>query len=136
MKRFIHLLSALVRRFPLGVLIGAVLLTLVFGSFIRDQQTASGNEGFSPDSEEFAASNTIEEVFPETTAPVQVVFKSSIDDVLTIRTTLTRLTMAKIEHEYQVLRNDETLATARVTLALVDRTGTVQQVPDWVREIY
>jgi acyl-CoA thioester hydrolase len=58
------------------------------------------------------------------------------DDVLTVRTKLARVTMAKIEHEYQLLRDEETLATARVTLALVDRTGAVQQVPPWVRDIY
>ena len=58
------------------------------------------------------------------------------DDVLTIRTTLTRVTMAKIEHEYQLLRDDETLATAHVTLALVDRTGTAQPVPQWLIDIY
>src|SRR5277367_707018 len=29
------------------------------------------------------------------------------DDVLTLRTTVTRVTAAKIEHEYQLLRGDE-----------------------------
>ena len=54
------------------------------------------------------------------------------DDLVTVRTTLARVSQAKIEHEYELLRGDETLATARVTLALVDRQGTVQQVPEWM----
>lgn len=52
------------------------------------------------------------------------------DDLLTIRTSLQRVTPAKIEHEYHVLRDDQLLATGHVTLALVDRDGTIQRVPD------
>ena len=58
------------------------------------------------------------------------------DDLLTVRTTLSSISMAKIEHEYVVLRDDEELATARITLALVDRSGKVQPVPDWLQEVY
>jgi len=83
LKRFIHILSEAVRRAPLAILIGAVVLTLVFGAFTTQQQTATGNEGFSPDSEEFLASQTIGDVFPESTAPVQVVFESDSGDLLT-----------------------------------------------------
>jgi len=56
------------------------------------------------------------------------------DDVLTIRATLHAVTAAKIEHEYVVTRGAERLATGRVILALVDRSGRVQKVPDWLRE--
>jgi acyl-CoA thioester hydrolase len=55
------------------------------------------------------------------------------DDVLTLRTTTTRITAVKIEHAYQLLRGDELLAEAHSTLACVDRTGTVQRVPEWLR---
>jgi acyl-CoA thioester hydrolase len=55
------------------------------------------------------------------------------DDVLTLRTTTTRVTAAKIEHEYQLRRGDELLAEGHSTLACVDRQGTVQRVPDWLR---
>jgi acyl-CoA thioester hydrolase len=58
------------------------------------------------------------------------------DDLLTLRTTLANISMAKIEHDYEVLRDGERLASARVTLALVDRSGAVQPVPQWFREIY
>lgn len=56
------------------------------------------------------------------------------DDLLTIRTLIKRITPAKIEHEYQVWRETERLATAHVTLALVDRRGEVMRVPDWLLE--
>jgi len=57
------------------------------------------------------------------------------DDLVTVRTTLAGVSLAKIEHEYELLRGDETLATARVTLALVDREGTVQPVPEWMQDL-
>jgi len=83
LKRFIHILSEVVRRAPLAILIGAVVLTLVLGAFTTQQQTATGNEGFSPDSEEFLASQTIGDFFPESTVPVQVVFAAESGDLLT-----------------------------------------------------
>jgi acyl-CoA thioester hydrolase len=56
------------------------------------------------------------------------------DDVLTLRTTITRVTQAKIEHQYDLFRDGESLATGFVTLAVVDRTGKVQPVPEWMQE--
>ncbi len=54
------------------------------------------------------------------------------DDIVTIRTIISRITAAKIEHEYQMSRDGERVATAHVTLALVDRNGVVQRVPEWL----
>ncbi len=54
------------------------------------------------------------------------------DDLLTIQTTIKRVTSAKIEHEYVVYRQGEQLAQAQMTLAVVDREGVVQRVPDWM----
>ncbi len=54
------------------------------------------------------------------------------DDLLTIKTKITRITAAKIEHEYQVFRGEEQLAQAQVTLAVVNRAGAVQPVPEWM----
>ena len=56
------------------------------------------------------------------------------DDLVTVRTTLAGVSMAKIEHEYELLRSEERLATAHVTMALVDRSGTVQPIPEWLQE--
>ncbi len=83
MKRFVSLLEAAVRRSPWAVLVGSVLLTVVFASFIRFQETASGNEGFSPDSEEFLAAQLIADEFDTSSiAAVQVIFTSDTGDVL------------------------------------------------------
>ena len=54
------------------------------------------------------------------------------DDLLTLQTTITRVTQAKIEHEYRLLRDDELLAVGKVTLAMVDREGNVCRVPEWL----
>ena len=58
------------------------------------------------------------------------------DDLLTVRTTLAKITAAKIIHEYVLFRDDEQLATATVTLAVVNRDGQVQRVPEWLQDIY
>jgi len=55
------------------------------------------------------------------------------DDLLRLRTTVTRVTQAKIEHRYELLRDGELLATGHTTLAVVDRSGEVLPVPEWMR---
>jgi acyl-CoA thioester hydrolase len=52
------------------------------------------------------------------------------DDVLRIRTTVRRVTLARIEHQYEIFRRDELLAVGHVVLAMVDRQGKVQPVPE------
>jgi acyl-CoA thioester hydrolase len=54
------------------------------------------------------------------------------DDLLTVRTKLKRVTPAKIEHEYEILRDGERLAQGYVTLAMVDREGKAQRIPPWM----
>jgi acyl-CoA thioester hydrolase len=54
------------------------------------------------------------------------------DDELTLRTKISRATMAKLEHEYELRRGDTILTTARSVLACVDKTGRVQRMPDSV----
>ncbi|OFW66907.1 MAG: hypothetical protein A2Z12_01040 [Actinobacteria bacterium RBG_16_68_21] len=84
MKLIIRFLSAAVGRAPKAVLVGALALTLVFGFFMPQAQTATGNEGFSPDSAEFIALQTIDEVFSDNSeVAVQVVFDGSADDIIT-----------------------------------------------------
>ncbi|MCE5267857.1 MAG: acyl-CoA thioesterase [Planctomycetaceae bacterium] len=56
------------------------------------------------------------------------------DDVLRLRTTIVRVTTAKIEHRYELFRDQELLATGLTTLAVIDRSGRVQLVPEWMRE--
>jgi len=52
------------------------------------------------------------------------------DDLLVIRTRITRVSPAKIEHHYLVLRDGESLAEGQVVLAVVNVQGVVQRVPD------
>jgi acyl-CoA thioester hydrolase len=52
------------------------------------------------------------------------------DDLLTIRTTVARVTHVKIIHEYHVLRDGVLLAEGHSTLACVDREGKPQALPD------
>jgi acyl-CoA thioester hydrolase len=51
------------------------------------------------------------------------------DDALVLRTTLTRVTPVRIEHSYQLLRQEELLAEGETTLACVDKDGRLQALP-------
>jgi acyl-CoA thioester hydrolase len=55
------------------------------------------------------------------------------DDVVRLRTTTTRVTGAKVEHDYELYRGEELLCKAHSVLACIDRTGNVQRIPDWLR---
>lgn len=61
------------------------------------------------------------------------------DDVIEITTRITKVTAAKIVHEYQIRRVEEidnsnlaadVLVDATVTLAVINRDGQLQRVPD------
>ena len=52
------------------------------------------------------------------------------DDLLVVRTTLTGLSGARLEHDYEVRRDSELLATAHSVLACVDRDGRVRRIAD------
>ena len=55
------------------------------------------------------------------------------DDLLTLRTSVARVTHVKIVHEYKLLRDGELLAEGRTTLACVDREGRPQALPGMLR---
>jgi acyl-CoA thioester hydrolase len=52
------------------------------------------------------------------------------DDALRLETRISRVTPAKLEHHYRLLRGDELLAEADSVLACVDRSGQVQRIPE------
>ncbi len=52
------------------------------------------------------------------------------DDVLTLRTTVERVTHVKIVHKYEVFRAGLLLAEGHSTLACVDRDGRPQALPE------
>jgi len=55
------------------------------------------------------------------------------DDLLTLRTTVARVTHVKIVHRYEVFRDGVLLAEGHSTLACVDRVGKPQALPDTLR---
>lgn len=55
------------------------------------------------------------------------------DDVLTVRTTVTRTSPVRLEHMYEVFTPDGHLCCeGSSTLACVDAGGKVQPMPDWL----
>ena len=69
-------------------------------------------------------------------ARVEVRYRSPAryDDVLTLRTTVTRTTPVRIEHKYEVLRDGTLVAEGESTLACVDRSGRLQALPEWMQK--
>ncbi|MBX6315786.1 MAG: acyl-CoA thioesterase [Isosphaeraceae bacterium] len=56
------------------------------------------------------------------------------DDLLTVRTTVERVTHVKIVHRYEIFRDGLLLAEGHSTLACVDREGRPQALPEVLRE--
>ena len=54
------------------------------------------------------------------------------DDVLTIRTTVTKASPVRLEHKYEVVRAGTVICEATSTLACVGRDGRLQAMPDWI----
>ena len=52
------------------------------------------------------------------------------DDLLTLRTTLANVNSVKLEHDYELSREGQLLASARSMLACVDRNGKLQRMPN------
>ncbi len=67
---------------------------------------------------------------------VEVKYRSPAhyDDLLTIRTTVTRTSPVRLEHRYEVFRDGKLLAEGSTTLACVNREGKLQAMPSWVME--
>ena len=54
------------------------------------------------------------------------------DDLLTIRTTVTRTSPIRIEHKYEVFRDGTLLCEGNSTLACVGRDGKLREMPAWL----
>ncbi len=52
------------------------------------------------------------------------------DDLLTLETVISRVTPAKLQHHYRLLRGDELLTEADSVLACVNGQGEVQRIPE------
>ena len=57
------------------------------------------------------------------------------DDLLTLHTTVVRRTPVRIDHEYRLVRGAELLAEGSSTLACVDKSGSLQAMPEWLLEM-
>jgi acyl-CoA thioester hydrolase len=57
------------------------------------------------------------------------------DDLLTLHTTVVRRTPVRIDHEYRLVRAAELLAEGSSTLACVDKSGSLQAMPEWLLEM-
>jgi acyl-CoA thioester hydrolase len=66
---------------------------------------------------------------------VEVRFKSPAryDDLLTLRTTVTRTTTVRIDHRYEVFCGGRLVAEGESTLACVDRDGRPQALPEFLQ---
>ena len=58
------------------------------------------------------------------------------DDLISITTRIERVTAGKIIHEYKVTRDEQTIVDATVTLAVIDREGKLQRVPQELIDLY
>ncbi len=71
-------------------------------------------------------------------ARVSANFRSpaNYDDELTLTTRMVNMGQVRIEHEYELIRNcDQTLiATAKTTIASVNRDGKIIQLPESIRD--
>lgn len=56
------------------------------------------------------------------------------DDLLTVRTTVEKTTMVRIDHRYEVFCEGQLLAEGSSTLACMDRDGRPQMLPEFLRE--
>lgn len=55
------------------------------------------------------------------------------DDLLRMVTTTVQAKGARIEHRYEIYRDDTLLCRGRTVVACVDRTGRVRRLPDFLR---
>ena len=67
-------------------------------------------------------------------AEVRYRLPARYDDVLTVSLVIPKVGRARIEHEYEIRRDGQLLNEALLTLAVIDRSGEVQPIPDWMLE--
>ncbi len=52
------------------------------------------------------------------------------DDLLTLRTRQSRMTPAKLEHEYEITRGADVIVTGKTVLACINESGQVQRLSE------
>ena len=56
------------------------------------------------------------------------------DELLTLRTSVVRITSVRIDHHYELFRDGVLLAEGNSTLACVDRDGRLQALPSFLKD--
>jgi acyl-CoA thioester hydrolase len=54
------------------------------------------------------------------------------DDLLRLQTRTMRFTTVRIDHQYELFREDQLIASGASTLACVDGEGRIQRIPEWL----
>ena len=111
---------------PMGIVHHATYFTYLEIGRTEMLRAAGGNYRAMEDSGEF---------FAVVKAECSYHRPARYDDLLTIRTRVSEIGAAKLIHSYEIYRDDERLVTGRVTLALLDRNGRPQRIPDWFERI-
>jgi acyl-CoA thioester hydrolase len=62
----------------------------------------------------------------------QYIQPACYDDLLTLRTRIVRISPARIEHAYELLRDGRLLAKGFSVLACIDSEGKIRRIPDWM----
>jgi acyl-CoA thioester hydrolase len=57
------------------------------------------------------------------------------DDELLLTTRIARQTAVRIDHTYELKKADTLIADASTTIACVDRSGQLQQIPDFLTNL-
>ncbi|MCH7750565.1 MAG: hypothetical protein IH898_00195 [Planctomycetes bacterium] len=57
-------------------------------------------------------------------------------DTIRIVTTVEQATPARIDHSYQVFRDDDLLAEGKSTIACVNSEGVVQRIPELILSLH
>ena len=68
---------------------------------------------------------------------VEVRFKAParFDDELTLRTRITRQTMVRIDHAYELRKGEMLITEGTTTIACVDRSGQLREIPEFLRQV-
>ena len=55
------------------------------------------------------------------------------DELLTVKTRVTKAKGVRINHEYEILSGDELIAKGETVVAAIDTSGKVVRLPQWLR---
>ncbi|MEO1528348.1 MAG: thioesterase family protein [Planctomycetota bacterium] len=58
------------------------------------------------------------------------------DDLLSVTTKIANISEVKIIHDYTVLRDDQLIATAKITMVMIDADGKVQRIPQSLIDLF